>query len=278
VIVDERDAARVPDAVEPVSEAQPVAQADALISLGGDGTMLGALRLVAGRPVPILGANLGSLGFLVEVQPHELDAALDRLDTGDYTIEEHGAAVLTDGYDESITFNDIARSQLLPHWRHALERRSQRARVGWDRMYRLERRWLPTAASCIPGRTPASTPRPKGGAQCVRRARWDPCGGAARMGGPYRDRTAGVSWVRDPVSRRAALVENQPVSVNDDPVASTIRRVLTGSRLALRILTGAILWAAVVAVRPRSDGALPEDVLKHAVEKIRSAASCSPPR
>jgi RNA-directed DNA polymerase len=36
------------------------------------------------------------------------------------------------------------RSQLLPHWRHALERRSQRARVSWDRVYRLERRWLPT--------------------------------------------------------------------------------------------------------------------------------------
>jgi NAD+ kinase len=108
VIVDARDAARLPDDVEPVSEAQLVDEADALISLGGDGTMLGALRLVAQRPIPILGVNLGSLGFLVEVQPHELDAALDRLDTGDYTIEEHSAAVLTDGRDESIAFNDIA--------------------------------------------------------------------------------------------------------------------------------------------------------------------------
>jgi NAD+ kinase len=79
-----------------------------LISLGGDGTMLGALRLVAGRPVPILGVNLGNLGFLVEVEPDELDAALDRLETGDYTIEEHSAAVLKDGGDESIAFNDIA--------------------------------------------------------------------------------------------------------------------------------------------------------------------------
>ena len=52
--------------------------------------------------------NLGDLGFLVEVEPHELDAALDRLDSGDYTIEEHSAAVLTDGPDESIAFNDIA--------------------------------------------------------------------------------------------------------------------------------------------------------------------------
>ena len=69
VIADARDAARLPDDVEPVSEAQLVEQADALISLGGDGTMLGALRLAAGRPVPVLGVNLGNLGFLVEVQP-----------------------------------------------------------------------------------------------------------------------------------------------------------------------------------------------------------------
>jgi NAD+ kinase len=108
VIVDARDAARVPVGVEPVSEAQLVNESDALISLGGDGTMLGALRLAAQRPVPILGVNLGSLGFLVEVEPHELDAALDRLETGEFTVEEHSAAVLTDGSDESIAFNDIA--------------------------------------------------------------------------------------------------------------------------------------------------------------------------
>jgi NAD+ kinase len=108
VIVDARDAERVPDGVEPVSTAQLVEQADALISLGGDGTMLGALRLVAHRPIPVLGVNLGHLGFLVEIEPHELDAALDRLDVGDFTIEEHSAAVLTDGSDESVAFNDIA--------------------------------------------------------------------------------------------------------------------------------------------------------------------------
>ena len=108
VIVDARDAARVPGDVEPVSEAELVDRADALISLGGDGTMLGALRLVAHRPVPVLGVNLGHLGFLVEVQPNELDAALDRLDTGDYTIEEHSAAMLTDGTVESVAFNDVA--------------------------------------------------------------------------------------------------------------------------------------------------------------------------
>ncbi len=108
VIVADRDAARVPDAVEPVTDTQFVDQVDAVVSLGGDGTMLGALRLVAQRPVPVLGVNLGHLGFLVEVQPHELDEALDRLEMGDYTVEEHHAAVLTDGSDESVAFNDVA--------------------------------------------------------------------------------------------------------------------------------------------------------------------------
>ena len=108
VIVDERDAARVPAEVEPVSAAQLVEEAEALISLGGDGTMLGALRLVAHRPVPILGVNLGNLGFLVEIEPRELDAALDRLESGAFTIEEHSAAVLTDGSEESTAFNDVA--------------------------------------------------------------------------------------------------------------------------------------------------------------------------
>jgi NAD+ kinase len=108
VIVDARDAARVPADVEPVSKAQLGDEADWLVSLGGDGTMLGALRLVAQRPVPVLGVNLGSLGFLVEIEPDELDAALDRLETGDFTIEEHSAAVLTDGRDEATAFNDIA--------------------------------------------------------------------------------------------------------------------------------------------------------------------------
>jgi ATP-NAD kinase N-terminal domain len=57
VIIDARDVARVPDGVEPVSAAQLVDQADALISLGGDGTLLGALRLVAQRPIPVLGVS-----------------------------------------------------------------------------------------------------------------------------------------------------------------------------------------------------------------------------
>jgi len=91
-----------------VSEAELAEQADAVVSLGGDGTMLGALRLVARRPVPVLGVNLGHLGFLVEVQPEELHDALDRLERLDFTIEQHSALWLGGDGDEAVAFNDLA--------------------------------------------------------------------------------------------------------------------------------------------------------------------------
>jgi len=89
-----------------VSDAELAERAGAVVALGGDGTMLGALRLVARRPVPVLGVNIGSLGFLVEVQPDELPAALDRLAREDFTIEQHSALWL--GGDEAVAFNDLA--------------------------------------------------------------------------------------------------------------------------------------------------------------------------
>jgi NAD+ kinase len=107
VIVDARDGERVPG-VEAVGAEEFIRRSGALVSLGGDGTMLGALRLVAERPVPVLGVNLGNLGFLVEIQPPELDDALNRLERGDYTVEQHTAAVLHDDGAEVIAFNDIA--------------------------------------------------------------------------------------------------------------------------------------------------------------------------
>jgi len=55
------------------------AAVDALLTFGGDGTLLRGARLVAGRPVPILGVNLGRVGFLTAADPDELPEALDAL-------------------------------------------------------------------------------------------------------------------------------------------------------------------------------------------------------
>jgi NAD+ kinase len=99
------DAARWSGDATAVPDAQLAERAGAVLSLGGDGTMLGALRLVARRPVPVLGVNIGSLGFLVEVQPEELPDALDRLERGDFTIEQHSALWLG---GHAVAFNDIA--------------------------------------------------------------------------------------------------------------------------------------------------------------------------
>jgi len=61
--------------------------AEIVLALGGDGTMLRAARLVGAREVPILGVNLGSLGFLTQVAPRELGAVLHRLEAHDFHTE-----------------------------------------------------------------------------------------------------------------------------------------------------------------------------------------------
>ncbi|HVF32490.1 MAG TPA: NAD(+)/NADH kinase [Acidimicrobiales bacterium] len=58
------------------------------VSLGGDGTMLRTVDLVAGSGVPILGINVGRLGYLPECEPDDLEAALERFFGGDYVTEE----------------------------------------------------------------------------------------------------------------------------------------------------------------------------------------------
>ncbi len=60
---------------------------DLVIALGGDGTMLSATRSAAPLTIPVLGINLGSLGFLTELTPADLDRTLDRISQGDYVIE-----------------------------------------------------------------------------------------------------------------------------------------------------------------------------------------------
>jgi len=84
------------------------ARSDLVVSLGGDGTMLRALRLTQPAGVPVLGVNLGRLGFLAELDVPDLPAALCAVDEGRYTVETRVALRAGFGGVGAVAFNDVA--------------------------------------------------------------------------------------------------------------------------------------------------------------------------
>jgi len=85
---------------------------DLLVAIGGDGNLLRATRCVAGCNVPLIGINLGRLGFLTDVRPKQMLAALDAVLDGDYLSEDRlmlEARINTpDGHSESMNaLNDV---------------------------------------------------------------------------------------------------------------------------------------------------------------------------
>ena len=92
-----------------VDNAQLIDRATLLVSLGGDGTMLRTMRLIEGRKTPVLGVNLGRLGFLAEVDVPELPGALSAIDEHRYTVEPRMAvSIALPGGGTCPAFNDIA--------------------------------------------------------------------------------------------------------------------------------------------------------------------------
>ena len=85
---------------------------DCILVIGGDGTMLQAARVVAGKKIPMIGINKGTLGFLTEIEIGELEDALGQILSDDYQIEErmmlkgeiyHGDDLVS----ESLALNDL---------------------------------------------------------------------------------------------------------------------------------------------------------------------------
>jgi NAD+ kinase len=92
-----------------VDREEMIERAGLLVSLGGDGTMLRTMRLVEGRKTPVLGVNVGRLGFLAEVDLPDLPAALTAIDEHRYTIESRIAVrTVLPGGKEVSAFNDVA--------------------------------------------------------------------------------------------------------------------------------------------------------------------------
>ena len=89
--------------------ASALADVDVVAVLGGDGTILRALRLMGERMVPVLGVNLGTMGFLAECAPEE---AVRRLAAGDYRLEERMLLrVEREGGERALALNDVVVSR-----------------------------------------------------------------------------------------------------------------------------------------------------------------------
>ncbi|MCR4425475.1 MAG: NAD(+)/NADH kinase [Firmicutes bacterium] len=89
---------------------------DCVIVLGGDGTLLSVARRAAEMQVPILGVNMGNLGFLTEVEPGNIVPALEALVRGEYTLDERNmveASVVRAGQEITTLagLNDIVISK-----------------------------------------------------------------------------------------------------------------------------------------------------------------------
>ncbi|MBQ2100205.1 MAG: NAD(+)/NADH kinase [Lachnospiraceae bacterium] len=85
---------------------------DVMLVLGGDGTVLQAARETIHSRIPLIGVNLGSLGFMTQIEPTGIEVALDRLIDGDYREESRmllqGKASLQGGVTkEGLALNDI---------------------------------------------------------------------------------------------------------------------------------------------------------------------------
>ena len=68
---------------------------DMALSIGGDGTLLGVCRRFSGQNVPVCGINLGTLGFLADIEPRELESRLAKILAGQYRVENR---LLLSGY------------------------------------------------------------------------------------------------------------------------------------------------------------------------------------
>ncbi|QKT02598.1 NAD(+) kinase [Ectothiorhodospiraceae bacterium 2226] len=118
VLIDENTAASVKDwPAELCSRLAIGEQADLAIVIGGDGTLLNAARSLADHDVPLLGVNLGRLGFLVDVSPHRVTECLDEVLAGRYQEESRLLlhAVIERG-GEPISASDALNDVVVHKW------------------------------------------------------------------------------------------------------------------------------------------------------------------
>jgi NAD+ kinase len=105
------------NSIVPCPEEAFATRADLIVAIGGDGTLLYAARLVAGRSVPLLGVNRGRLGFLTDVSPNSMLEDIETVLEGRYTedrrsllaarLERRGAEPVS-----ALALNDVVLNKL----------------------------------------------------------------------------------------------------------------------------------------------------------------------
>src|SRR5712672_1912400 len=99
---------RIVCTAEAVTAEEMRRRSDLIVSLGGDGTMLRAMRLADRQRPPVLGVNLGKLGFLAEVDVPDLAEALSAIENHEFTTEPRLAVDAVIAGQQITAFNDIA--------------------------------------------------------------------------------------------------------------------------------------------------------------------------
>jgi NAD+ kinase len=118
------DDERLPASVARCEAPELAQDCDLVLALGGDGTLLGALRSAAPLGVPVLGVNLGRLGYLTEVDGQQLPEALEAVATGAFVVEERFTLSVAwhddDQLHEQVAYNDVVLSRVPGHGQAAL--------------------------------------------------------------------------------------------------------------------------------------------------------------
>src|SRR5918998_1497243 len=78
----------LPEGVTPVDDPDAAEGAEIVFALGGDGTFLRAAELARPAKAPLLGINLGKVGFLAEAETGDIDAAVRKVVAGSYSVDE----------------------------------------------------------------------------------------------------------------------------------------------------------------------------------------------
>lgn len=116
IIIDSISAPLVPDFSGSTVTAEKLAQhCDVLIAMGGDGTFLSAARIAAGNNIPLIGVNLGRVGFLVDISPDELLSKLNDILQGRFRKEKRYLLRTKIIRDNQIIHEETAVNEVVIH-------------------------------------------------------------------------------------------------------------------------------------------------------------------